>query len=113
MFLSNERFVCSVLIFVSTRKYIKMEKKTAQKGQKKNYVCMVIRQKVSSVDLDMRHIITSTKIWRLLTTFGNFVLFNVRKTLSFDSFFNKGIKSPKQNQKNVNIVFCASNGSYL
>ena len=35
MFLSNERFVCSVLIFVSTRKYIKMEKKTAQKGQKK------------------------------------------------------------------------------
>ena len=67
--------MCSVLIFVSTRKYIKMEKKTAQKGQKKNYVCMVIRQKVSSIDLDMRHIITSTKIWRLLTTFGNYIQF--------------------------------------
>lgn len=52
-----------------------MEKKTAQKGQKKNYVCMVIRQKVSSIDLDMRHIITSTKIWRLLTTFGNYIQF--------------------------------------
>ena len=67
--------MCSVLIFVSTRKYIKMEKKTAQKGKKKNYVCMVIRQKVSSIDLDMHHIITSTKIWRLLTTFGNYIQF--------------------------------------
>ena len=49
-------------------------------------------------------------LWQLYTVF---VLFNVRKTLIFDSFLNKGIKSPKRNQKNVNIVFCASNGSYL
>ena len=57
------------------REYKKIYKNGEKKGQKKNYVCMVIRQKVSSIDLDMRHIITSTKIWRLLTTFGNYIQF--------------------------------------
>ena len=62
--------------FREYKKIYKNGEKTAQKGQKKkNYVCMVIRQKVSSIDLDMRHIITSTKIWRLLTTFGNYIQF--------------------------------------